>query len=242
MAAEDVELGRLYLPADRAEGSSLPGVIFVHDVWGPSEHSEGFASRLAAQGFAVLAIDFYRNLGEVSIEDPGHFIRGLSDPEIMADVSRGLSFFASHPVTQGRRVGITGVCMGGTYTLLAACEVPGIAAAAPFYGMLSYDHGMMHDPNGRDYERKPRSPLEAARSLRCPLHACFGAADDFVPLADVRALESELEHTEEDVVVRVYEGAGHAFMNETRPAAFVAEAAEDAWTRLAAFFRDTLEA
>ena len=34
-----------------------------------------------------------------------------------------------------RKVGVVGVCMGGTFTLLAACASARFSAAAPFYGI-----------------------------------------------------------------------------------------------------------
>jgi carboxymethylenebutenolidase len=40
--------------------------------------------------------------------------------------------------------------------------------------------------------------------------------------------------------VVVYPGAGHAFMNETRPDAFRPEIAHDAWQRMVAFLRKQL--
>ena len=184
----------------------------------------------------MLAVDFYRNLEARPEGDPGAFIRGLFDDQVLEDVARGVAFFGERPETAGARVGVTGVCMGGMYAMLAACRVSGLAAAAPFYGMLSYEHGLVAGEGERDRARKPTSPLEATAGLGCPLLAFFGEDDDFVPVADVRALSASLAATEHSVEVVIYPEAGHAFMNETRPEAHRPQAAEDAWARLAAFF------
>lgn len=232
--ASATALGRLSLPARDAR--PVPGVVFIHDVWGPSPHSEQFSDRLADAGHAVLAVDFYRDLGTRPGADPGAFIRSLDDTRVLADVAAAISVLADLPECAGAKVGVTGVCMGGMYALLAACAVDGLAAAAPFYGMLSYDTGMLADPAGRDLARKPKSPLEAAPSLRCPLLAFFGEADAFIPSSDVDALAGALPVDRMPVEIVRYPGVGHAFMNETRPAAFNARAASDAWARLEAFF------
>ena len=76
--------------------------------------------------------------------------------------------------------------------------------------------------------------------LRCPLLACFGDQDEFIPLPDVRAREARLGATARDTQVVVYEGAGHAFMNDTRPDAFHPEAAADAWRRATRFLASNL--
>ena len=240
-------LGQLYLPAPGAPASGAgsvsadgepvrPGIVFIHDVWGPSPHSEQFAGRLAEEGFAVLAVDFYRDLEHGPGTDPGAFIRGLDDTKVLADVAAAADALRARPGCEGAKVGVTGVCMGGMYTLLAACTVSGIDAAAPFYGMLSYEHGMLAEEGVLDRARKPHSPLEAARGLACPLLAFFGEQDTFIPGSDVEALRAALPQGGPPVEIVGYPEAGHAFMNETRPEAFSAAASADAWPRLQAFF------
>ncbi len=231
--AESTPLGRVARPD---AGGPWPGVVFIHDVWGPSPHSEQFSDRLADAGYVVLAVDFYRALDARPKDDPGAFIRALVDPDVIADVAAGRDALAARPDVAPGRIGVTGVCMGGMYALLAACELDGLSAAAPFYGMLSYEHGMLAEPAGRDFERKPRSPLEAAPALRCPLLAFFGEQDTFVPSDDVDALASALPSGAYPVEIVRYADAGHAFMNETRAEAFRPEAAAEAWRRLEAFF------
>jgi carboxymethylenebutenolidase len=140
-----------------------------------------------------------------------------------------------HPAARGERVGVMGCCMGGSYAILAAAGCRGLSAAAPFYGMLSDEHGLLAPPPGEaiDRARKPRSPLAAASALRCPTIAFFGADDPYVPLDDVRAFETRVggEHR-----VVVYPGAGHAFLNDTRPEMYRPEAARDAWARMLDWF------
>lgn len=238
ITSEDVRMGRFHRPAD---GGDLPGLVLVHDVWGPSEHSRALASDWAREGFGVLEIDLYRRFERVEIGDVGAWIRGLSDPDVIADLEDGARWLTEETdVCRGRSVGITGVCMGGLYTLLAACGSDRFAAAAPFYGMLSYDEGLLAADGARDRARKPVSPIEASAGLRCPTIASFGRDDGFVPETDVDALEAGFARSGTRFEIDRYEGAGHAFLNRTRPEAYSESASATAWSRVVPFMRDAL--
>jgi carboxymethylenebutenolidase len=204
----------------------------IHDVWGLSDHTRDLAGRLAAEDFAVLAVDLYRRRDASQIRDPGAWMRGLRDAEVLADVQAAAGFLAAGP-SRGRAVGVTGFCMGGMYALLAACLCEGLAAAAPFYGMLSYDGDLLKGKTGTP-------PLGAAADLRCPLLAFFGAEDPYIPIAEVERLREGLPGGGPPAEIVVYPGAGHAFLNDTRPEAYRPDAARDAWQRLVAFLKAQL--
>jgi carboxymethylenebutenolidase len=236
MHESDVPLGAFCAP----DGGTHPGVVMIHDVWGLSDHTRDLARRLAAEGFAVLAVDLYRREERVAISNPGAWMRALSDPQILDDLAEAATWLRERPETAGHRVGVVGFCMGGMYALMAACSDAGYAAGVPFYGLLSHAHGILHDERGLDPELKPREPLSMASELRCPLLAFFGDSDEFVPMSDVRELEARLEKAGPPAEVVVVPGAGHAFMNDTRPDAYRPDAAASAWTRTASFLREHL--
>jgi carboxymethylenebutenolidase len=235
-ATRDVELGFLAHP----NAGTAPGMVMIHDVWGLADHTRDLATRLANEGFAVLAVDLYRREAKVEISNPGTWMRELSDPQVLADIQAGVDFLAAEPCCAGRRIGVTGFCMGGMYALMAACACDGVSAAVPFYGLVSHAHGLLHDPAGLDPARKPREPLAMAPELRCPLLGLFGAKDEFVPVDDVRELERRLAQAKPASEIVVYPEAGHAFMNDTRPAAYRPADAADAWRRMVAFLRREL--
>jgi carboxymethylenebutenolidase len=189
----------------------------------------------------VLAVDLYRNMGDLRIDAPGPFMRALSDPEAIADVREAAAFLARHPASAGRPVGVVGFCMGGMVALLAACAASELAAAVPFYGLLSHEHGLLYADAGLDPEKKPRQPLAAAADLLCPLLCFFGAEDEYIPMSDVERLRQQLAAVEMPTEVVVYPDAGHAFLNDTRPDAYRPEAARDAWSRMLAFLHSRLE-
>lgn len=242
MPSQDVELGHFFTPDVGEKTGSIAGVVLLHDVWGLSDHFDDLAARLAGAGFGVLALEIYRRHAEVAIENPGAWMRALGDPEILADIEASAVFLRDQPATRGRKVGVVGFCMGGMYALLAGCGVDGIDASAVFYGLLSHEHGILHDEAGLDPVKKPRQPLDAVRELQCPLLGLFGEDDEFITRDDIRELEQRLAGCRAPSEVMVYPGAGHAFMNETREDAFRPEIAADAWARVVAFFQRELAA
>jgi carboxymethylenebutenolidase len=234
VATHEDELG--FLAWNDAASIAQPGVVMVPDVWGLSDHQRELASRLAAEGFAVLAIDPYRKTGAPRIASPAEamdWIAGLSDPVVLDTIAEAAEALRAHPAVAGARIGITGFCMGGQYAILAACTVPGFSACAPFYGMVRYAEGL--DPN-----RKPRSPLEALADRPCALLGFYGEQDHLIPPADVAAMREVLGATTLPGEVVLYAGAGHAFMNDTRPQIYRPEQAADAWGRLVPFLREHL--
>jgi carboxymethylenebutenolidase len=218
------------------DGAPHPGVVVIPDVWGLSDHTRDIAQRLAREGFAALALDVYRKTGRPRLADPAAamaWIRELSDPLVLGTVQDGVDALARHPAAAGRKLGLIGFCMGGQYAWLAACACRGLSAVAPFYGMLRYEPGL-------DPEKKPRAPLDAVADLSCPALGLYGQEDAIIPNADVDALEARLAAQRQPYEIVRYAGAGHAFLNDTRPAMYRPEAAADAWRRLLAFLRQHL--
>lgn len=232
MRTHDHEYGYLAHPDEGVH----PGVVMIPDVWGLSDHYRDLGRRVAREGFAVLVVDLYRKTGHPQLTDVASalaWIRELPDPLVLETFQEGIDALSRHPACGGSRVGITGFCVGGQYALLAACTCRGLSACVPYYGMVRYEEGL-------DPARKPRQPLDALPDLSCPVLGLYGEEDALIPLAHVDELEEALSRTGHAYEVVRYPGAGHAFMNETRPEMHRPEAARDAWGRMLAFFTKTL--
>jgi carboxymethylenebutenolidase len=106
--------------------------------------------------------------------------------------------------------------MGGAVALAAAANVPGISAAVPFYGIPDA---------GTDYSK-----------ITAAIQGHFGNRDDFVKPAYATALKDKLEKLGKKIEIHSYD-AGHAFMNDTRPEVYDAEAAKLSWGRAVTFLK-----
>jgi carboxymethylenebutenolidase len=212
----------------------LPGLVIIPDVRGLTEHYRDIARRFAGEGFFAFAVDLYSREGAPDLPDMAAIfacIQALPDPRVLGDVGAAVRYLASRPEVRAERIGITGYCLGGQYALMAACGVSGLAAGVSWYGMLRYaEHN----------ERKPVSPLELAPRLACPYLGLFGAEDALIPNADVEELRAILTREGKTFAIHRYDGAGHAFFNDTRPDAYRPDAAADAWPRAVDFLRTHL--
>jgi carboxymethylenebutenolidase len=219
-----------------AAPASLPGLALIPDVRGLSDHYRDVARRFAAEGFFVLAVDLYSREGAPDLPDMdavARWIAQLPDPRVLGDLGAVVAYLGRRAETAGRRIGITGFCLGGQYALMAACSVPGLAAGVSWYGMLRY---------AERTARKPASPLDLAPRLACPWLGLFGDDDALIPRADVDELRAILAAAGKIFEIVTYPRAGHAFFNDTRPDAYRPAAAADAWPRAVAFLRRQLGA
>jgi carboxymethylenebutenolidase len=184
-----------------------PGIVVVMEGDGMKPQLLRVCERLAAEGYAVAAPDLYWRFGGSNPEGEGaqmfgrlRHADGLADIVDVSGRLRGLG---------ASSVGITGFCMGGGYAYLAAVSGIEVDAAAAFYGGGIAQH--LGEP-------------------QCPLLAFFGGHDEWIPRADIAAVE---EHHPGQVVV--YEDAEHGFMRDGSPT-YDESAAADAWARLLEFF------
>lgn len=211
-----------------ADDTARPAVLVIMEAFGLNAHIKDVTNRIAAEGYVALAPDLYyragkgKAVGYDQLPEAIALMQGTKDPEIVADLSAAIAHLERQSFVRRDRIGITGFCMGGRVSYLAACELPGkIKAAVPFYG-----GGI---------------PIEKTEKLGCPVLAFFGEKDPWIPLDTVEALKREAEKTKKPVETVVYPGADHGFFCNER-SSYQAEAARDSWTRLKSFFAKHLQA
>ncbi|KRV50457.1 hypothetical protein AQ490_15340 [Wenjunlia vitaminophila] len=202
-----------------------PAVVVVPAISGVNDYVQRQAARLAEAGYSALLLDYYaRQQGQApdlsSPEKVMEAVWALPDPQVLDDLSAAVAWLGARPEVEASRVGVVGFCIGGSYALLGAAHVPGLACAVTFYGMLRY---AQLSPN------KPESPLDAVSKAQCPVLGHFGDADAIVPLADARELADRLRGKPAEIYT--YPGAGHAFHEDFRPQVYRPAAAAAAWER-----------
>ena len=208
-------------------GAGRPSVVVIQEWWGLNDQIRGVADRYARAGFTALVPDLYRGKHTVEAEEAHHLMTGLDFGQAASQDVRGAVQYLQGLRLGSGKVGVTGYCMGGALTVLAATMVPEAAAAVVWYGM---------------------PPLEYvdATQVKIPVQAHWATQDAFFQIEGVDALEAKLG----EAGVR-YEGhrylAHHAFANETAQGPgrlpqtqYDAAWAQQAWDRTMRFFGQQL--
>lgn len=200
-------------------GDPAPAVILLHEWWGLNDQLRAFATRLAGEGFLVLALDLFG--GQVTA-DPTEAMRlanEMKTASAMAQVQAAVDWLSGLPQCNGK-VAVSGFCLGGGQTLAAACTVRGLAAAVPFYGL-------------------PPLAFSDWSKVEVPILGHYASEDPYVNSARLAEIEATLAARGLRSTFHRYP-AGHAFMREGDPTAYHAPSAALAWERTLAFLRETL--
>jgi carboxymethylenebutenolidase len=198
------------------EGEPRAGLVVIQEWWGLVPHICDVADRFAAEGYLVLAPDIYHGRSTVDAEEAHHLMDGLDWGRAAAEIGGAVASLRTAGAT---KVGVVGYCMGGALAVIAA--LGGVDAYNAYYGF---------PPTGA-------APVD---SITAPGLIFFGEHEDSFSVPDAEAFAVRQRATGRDAEVIVFPGAGHAFFNDTRAEAYVADAAEAAWERTLAFFARNL--
>jgi carboxymethylenebutenolidase len=211
--------------AEGARGARAPGIVVIQEWWGLNDQIRGVADKLAAAGYRALVPDLYRGKLALEANEAEHLMKGLDFAAAAGQDVRGAVQYLK--ASGSNKVGVTGFCMGGALTLLAAVHVPEADAAVAWYGY------------------PPLEYLDATR-IRAPLMGHWATEDGVFPIAKVDELEKKLRDARIAFEFHRYH-AKHAFANETADSKNLpylkhdAAAAELAWDRTMKFLAKHLE-
>ncbi|NHN31988.1 dienelactone hydrolase family protein [Paenibacillus agricola] len=255
--------GYLVLPEGPAP-LEKPAVMVIQEIWGVDPHIQDVTARFAKAGFIAFAPDLFHQAGgkphelqEQRIEDAKRFLDTLP-PAAWRDAQARSQALAALPEAQGRAIGETlerifaaganaaayvatleasaaflrthesgprrrpvaavGFCLGGALAAQLALRDAELRGAVVFYGNL------------------PQA--EQAAQVQCPMLGFFGELDTRIT-DQVPAFATAMEQQGKPFDYRIYEGAPHAFGNDTR-ASYRAEPAQDAFAKTLNFMRDKL--
>src|SRR5262245_10261042 len=210
--------GYLVKPADQS--GKLPAVIVIHENRGLNPHIRDVARRIALEGFVALAPDFLSPLGGTPAdEDQAREMFTKLDPaKTVGNGVATVAFLKGHDSSTGK-VGVMGFCWGGGLVNQLAVNAPDLSAAVAYYGM---------QPKAEDV-----SKIHAALLLH------YAGQDDRIN-AGIDAYKAALEAAGKPYTIYVYDGVQHAFNNDTSAARYNKEAADLAWKRTVAFFKEKL--
>lgn len=186
-----------YVAYDDQSKGKLPVVLVVPEWWGNNEYAHMRARMLAELGYLAMAVDMYGD-GKVAVT-PGD-AQALAGPFYKSPamgverIEAAMTYLAGHPRANMKLVAAVGYCFGGSMVLNAALSGSKLVAAVSFHGGLK--------------TVAPKKGKVQARVL-----VCHGAADSFVPEAEVKAFKEQMAAAAVQYKFIAYDDATHAFTN-----------------------------
>jgi carboxymethylenebutenolidase len=207
--------GLLAMPKD-AQGK-LPAVLVIHENRGLNPHIKDVTRRMALEGFVAFGADYLAPLGGTPAdEDKAREMIGTLKPEDAVAYSKAaLKALISHPQGTGK-AGAMGFCWGGGAVNDLAVNDPTLAAGVAYYGR--------------------QAKAEDVPKISAPMMLHYGALDERIN-AGIPTYEAALKANNKVYELYIYEGANHAFNNDTNEARYNKEAADLAWSRTVAFLK-----
>ncbi|MDL2407545.1 dienelactone hydrolase family protein [Rhizobium calliandrae] len=209
-----------YLAQPKGASGKLGGVIIIHENRGLNPHIRDIARRITLEGFIALAPDFLSPLGGTpEDEDKARDMFNKLDPALtVANAEASLIFLSKLDGSNGK-VGAVGFCWGGGVINRFATKSPELKAGVAYYGM---------QPAAADVPK-----IKAALMLH------YAGLDDRIN-AGIDAYRKELQAGGKTFEIFVYDGANHAFNNDTSAARYDKKAADLAWGRTVDFLKKHL--
>jgi carboxymethylenebutenolidase len=209
-----------YLSLPEGAKAPLPAVLVVHEWWGLNAHIQHWADRLAAEGYAALAVDLYGGKVATTSQEAMALMKQVDPERALATLQAAHAFLAQDERVRATRTGVLGWCFGGHQALRTAMAVPELDAAVMYYGQPVVDP----------------APLQ---SIRAPLLAIFGTKDASIPEERVDAFQQALDEAGVRHRVLRFE-AEHAFANPSGKR-YDARAASAAWQQVQLFLENHLQ-
>ena len=218
--------------AKPANAQNAPVILVAMEVFGVHEYIKDVTRRLAKLGAFAIAPDYYFRKGVDLTKLAGTaelmpIVNAKPDAELMSDLDATVAWAKSEGGDTSR-LGIVGFCRGGRTVWLYSAHSGNLKAGVAFYGALV-------DPAGQK-AIWPKSATELAPDMKAPVLGLYGEADQGIPVAQVEAMKAALQAAGKKAEFHVFPGAPHGFHADYRPS-YRKEAAEDAWSRAAAWFK-----
>lgn len=175
-----------YLAAPADDGT-YPAIVLIHSFNGLEEGYRTMTDNFAAHGFVVLAVGWQT------------FEQRPSDDLVSQLVQDSIAFLRERDDVDPERIGLTGFCAGGRYTMLLLPQIKDLSAGVAWYGF----------PNNGE-----PAPAAFVDELDAPMLIIHGTEDEPSPIASIYEYATSLATADKDFEMKVYSGEPHGFMLE----------------------------
>jgi carboxymethylenebutenolidase len=211
---------KAYLSLPESSQPPLPAVVVIHEWWGLTDHIRHWTDRLAADGYAALAVDLYGGQTADDPDDANKLMKAVDEARAQEILSAAHRFLREDPRVAAKHRGVIGWCFGGGWSLRHAIATPDLDAAVIYYGRLVVDEAQL-------------------AKIGADLLGVFGNRDQGIPPQSVDEFVAAMKRAGKTVEVHRYD-AEHGFANPSG-ARYDEASAGDAWEHVRAFLRKHLK-
>lgn len=210
-----------YLVQPKLSKGKLGAVLVIHENRGLTPHIKDVTRRIAKAGYIALGIDALSPFGGTPTnEDEGRALFAKLDAvQNLENIKSGLDYLRGLK-NSNKKTGVVGFCWGGGMVNSMAVMDSELTAAVAYYGR--------------------QAEVADVPKIKAKLMLQYAGMDERIN-AGIPAFEEALKANKKDYQLFVYEGAQHAFNNDSSPARYNAEVAKLAWTRTMGLFEQTLK-
>lgn len=198
------------------EEKKYAAVVVIHENRGLNGHIEDVARRAANAGYLAIAPNALAPIGgtPANEDEARQKFQQLKQEDSDQNFIKVFDYLTTRKDYNGK-AGCVGFCWGGAMANTLAVNVPTLKAAVAFYG------------------RQPKA--EDVPKIKAALQLHYAGMDERVN-AGIAAYEEALKKNNIRYELYMYEGAQHAFHNDTAPSRYNEAAAKLAWKRTIEFF------
>ena len=202
------------------EEKKYASVVVIHENRGLNPHTEDVARRVANAGYLAIAPNALSPLGgtPANEDEVRTKFQQLKPEDNLQNFIKVFDYLPKRKDCNGK-FGCVGFCWGGGMANSLAVNIPSLKAAVAFYG------------------RQP-DPADVPK-IKAALQLHYAGLDERTN-EGIPAYEEALKKAGVTYELYMYEGANHAFFNDTAPTRYNEAAAKLAWQRTASFFEKYL--
>ncbi|MDW7732809.1 MAG: dienelactone hydrolase family protein [Methanolobus sp.] len=180
-----------YVAAPSTE-SQKPAVVLIHSFNGLEPGYIELTEDLASEGYVVIAPEWQT------------FEQSPNDAAVQQLIQDTVDYLGTRPDVDTERLGLTGFCAGGRYTMLFLPQMPEFESGVAWYGF----------PYSGGTEAQPTAPAEVIDQLEAPILIIHGTSDEASNVSDIYTYATELDADGKYFELKVYQGQPHGFMIE----------------------------
>lgn len=200
-----------------AEEGNYSAVVLIHSFNGLEPGYEDMVDMMAANGFVVIAPQWQT------------YSRSPPDSEVEALIRSSISYLEGRGDVDPEKLGLTGFCAGGRYTMLFLPQIEEFESGVAWYGF----------PYSGGTEIQPDEPASLIDQLEDPILVIHGTRDEASNVSEIYRYAGELDAADKYFELKVYQGEPHGFMIEEGELS-ESFAAQDAYEEMINFFNRTL--